>query len=79
MFAGHFGDNNLEQQLLALIFGRILILLKHQLQCISVYAIAYSCLGFTTGTGNGGSGAGVEDTDSWAEAEDTGSGVGTEI
>jgi hypothetical protein len=43
--AGHFGDNNLEQQLLALIFGRILILLKLQLQCISVYAVAYSCLG----------------------------------
>ena len=37
---GHFGDNNLEQQLLALIFGRILILLKHQLQCIYVYVIA---------------------------------------
>jgi hypothetical protein len=37
---GHFGDNNLEQQLV-LIFGRILILPKHQLQCISVYAVAY--------------------------------------
>ena len=29
--SGHFGGNNLEQQLLPLIFGRILTLLKHQL------------------------------------------------
>jgi hypothetical protein len=37
---GHFWGNNLEQQLLALIFGRILTLLKHQLQCVSAYAVA---------------------------------------
>ena len=37
---GHFRGNNLEQQLLALIFGRILTLLKHQLQCISACAVA---------------------------------------
>ena len=42
--SGHFGGNNVEQHLLTLIFGRILTLLKHHLQCISACAVAYSGL-----------------------------------